>query len=308
MNQLDIYKNQSDYLNIKLKSDAFEGGEPYFYKEKPEDYFQEISEIHKVLYRLDKNKPLSIDIYYEHINEHFLDDIVDLHKEWFPFLYDRDYFKKYIIKKHSVAIGAFLKIGNKAYLIGCALGETIPEQKFKNILPGVLVERSWYDIFSSWVDCGYLHSLGVIDEYRKLSVGTRLLELFTEEMKKRNVVVIYLNIIIHNNSAIKFIEANNWHYFGKEKNYYKFRDNLYDAKVYYYILDMNWCNINDAPKQNNRDKNNNDGIEEISSGQRGCWDSLFGGYFSGNNNSNSNNNKQSIDNSSPEINSKDNNV
>ena len=305
MNTLDLYNNQSDYLNIKLKSDAFDDGQPFFYKEKPEDYYQEISEIHKALYRLDKKKPLSIDIYYEPIKEEFLDDIVDLHKEWFPFLYDRDYFKKYIVKKHSVAIGAFLKIGLKVYLIGCALGEIIPEQKFKNILPGVLVERSWYDVFSSWVDCGYLHSLGVIDEYRKLSVGTRLLELFTEEMKKRNVVVLYLNIIIHNNSAIKFIESNNWHFFGKEKNYYKYRDNLYDSKVYYYILDMNWCNVIDAPKDNNN-RENKDGIEEITSNQRGCWESIFGGYFNGNT---SNNNKDRNDiSSSTEINSNENNT
>ena len=88
-----------------------------------------------------------------------------------------------------------MKIGVKVYLVGCALGEIIQEQRFKSHLPGILVERSWYDVFSSWVDCGYLHSLGVIDEYRKLGVGTRLLELFTEEMKKRNVVVLYLNII-----------------------------------------------------------------------------------------------------------------
>jgi ribosomal protein S18 acetylase RimI-like enzyme len=304
MNPFDIYKNQLEYLNIKLKSDAFEGGEPFFYKEKPEDYYQEISEVHKVLYHLKKNKPLSINIYYEPIKEDFLDDIVELNKEWFPFEYDRDFFKKYLVKKNSVAIGAFLKIGIKVYLIGYALGDIIPEQKFKNILPGVLVERSWYDIFSSWVECGNLHTLGVIDEYRKLSVGTRLLELFTEEMKKRNVVVLYLNIIIHNNAAIKFIEANNWHFFGKEKNYYKYRDNLYDSKVYYYILDKNWCNVKDAPKE---DKGvNKNGIEEISSVQRGCWDSLFGSYYS--NNSNANNNKKNIDNSSPEIINKDYNV
>ena len=51
---LDIYNNQTDYLNIKLKSDAFDDGEPFFYKDKPEDYYQEISEVHKVLYRLKK--------------------------------------------------------------------------------------------------------------------------------------------------------------------------------------------------------------------------------------------------------------
>ena len=275
MNPLDIYKNQEDFLNIKLKSEAFDDGQPFFYKENPDDYYKEISEIHKVLYRLDKNKPLSINITYEPISEDYLDELVDLHKEWFPFSYDRDYFKKYVLRSNCVAIGAFLKIGLHVYLIGCALGEIVSETKFRNTLPGILVERSWYDFFSSYVDCGYLHSLGVIDEYRKLSVGTRLLELFTEEMKKKNTVVLYLNIIIHNNAAIKFVEANNWHYFGNDKNYYKYRDNLYDSKIYYYILDMNWCTIKDEPK---KDGENKDGIVEIQSQNRGCWESLFGGW------------------------------
>ena len=279
MNPLDIYKNQEDFLNIKLKSEAFDDGQPFFYKENPDDYYKEISEIHKVLYRLDKNKPLSINITYEPISEDYLDELVDLHKEWFPFSYDRDYFKKYVLRSNCVAIGAFLKIGLHVYLIGCALGEIVSETKFRNTLPGILVERSWYDFFSSYVDCGYLHSLGVIDEYRKLSVGTRLLELFTEEMKKKNTVVLYLNIIIHNNAAIQFIEANNWHYFGNEKNYYKYRENLYDSKIYYYILDMNWCNVKDEPK---KDGENKDDIEEISSHKRGCWESIFGGFWGGN--------------------------
>jgi len=276
MNILDLYKDQKDYLNIKLKSEAFEDGQPFFYKEKPEDYYLEISEIHKVLYRLDKSRPLSINIYYESITEDSLDEIVELHKEWFPFSYDRDFYKKFIARKNNVAVGAFLKIGGKAYLIGCALGEMVPENKFKNLLPGVIVERSWYDVFSSYVECGYLYSIGVIDEYRHLSVGTRLLELFVEEMKKRNAVVIYLNIICHNNAAIKFIEANSWHFFGIGPKYYKYKDNLYDSKIYYYILDMSWCNIIDVPKDDNKD-----GIIEAPSGGRGCLDSLFGGFFGG---------------------------
>ena len=283
MNTLDIYKNQTDYLNIKLKIEAFDEGEPFFYKERPNDYYQEISEIHKILYRLDKNRPLSININYESITEDYLDDLVDLHKEWFPFLYDRDYFKKFVLRSNCVAIGAFLKIGLKVYLIGCVLGEIVSEQKFKNTLPGILVERSWYDVFSSYVDCGYLHSLGVIDEYRNLSVGTKLLELFIEAMKKKACVVLYLNIIIHNNAAIKFVEANNWHYFGNEKNHYKYRDNLYDSKMYYYILDMNWCNVRDIPK---KDGENKSGVEELSSSQRGCWETIFGGFWGGGSSSN----------------------
>ena len=89
---------------------------------------------------------------------------------------------------------------------------------------------------------------------------------------------------MHNNAAIKFIESNNWHFYGIEKNHYRYRDNLYDSKLYYYILDMNWCNTKDI--SNNEE--NKGGIEEASTGQRGCWESIFGGYFSGNSSNNKN--------------------
>ena len=283
MATIDIGQNLSDYLNIQLHSEAFEDGVPFFYKTNPKEFYTEIADIHKILYRLGKNKPLSINVFYEPITDEYLNDLVDLHKEWFPFQYDRNYFKKFIVRKNNIAMGAFLKFGNKNYLIGCVLGEIITEQKFRHLLPGILLERSWYDFISSWVDCVYLHSIGVIDEYRKLSIGTKLMDLFIEECKKKAIVAVYLNIIIHNKAAIKFVEENNWHYFGIAKNNYKYNDNLYDAKTYYYVLDMNWCQLNETTQNN--DNSNSDGIQEIPRKNTGCAAALYGmlNIFSGQN-------------------------
>ena len=282
----EVYEDQADFLNIKLKSDAFEEGIPYFYKENPEKYFENISEVHKVLYRMDKkDRPLSINIEYRPITTESLNELVELHTEWFPFSYDRDYFKKFILLKNGVAIGAFLKLSFKTYLVGCVIGEVVSEKKFRNLLPGILVERSWYDWFSSWENCGYLHSIGVIDEYRKRGVGTKLLEMFIEEMKKKSCIVLYINIIEHNNSAIKFIEAYNWHFYGKLQKYFRFNQKLFDAKVYYYVLDINWCNVKDNDKEK-LDGENKTGIAELDSKKRGCWESLFG-YFGTSNEDNS---------------------
>ena len=279
---IETYDDQSDYLNIKLQSEAYEDGIPSFYKEKPEKYYEDISVVHKILYRMDKkSRPLSINIEYKPLTVDYLDELVSLHNEWFPFSYDRNYFRKYVLRKNNVAIGAFLKLGIKDYLVGCVIGEFAHEEKFRNYLPGVLVERSWYDFFSSWEKCAYLHSIGVIDEYRKLGVGTKLLEMFIEEMKKKNSIAIYVNIIEHNNSAIKFIEANNWHFYGISRKYYRFNEKLFNARVYYYILDMNWFNAKD-----------NQGNEEVNLNQRGCWQSLFGYFGNENNETNTTNNKE----------------
>lgn len=273
----DILEDQTDFLKIQLKSEAFEEGIPLFYKENPEKYYENISEVHKILYRMDKkDRPLSINIEYKPLTTEDLDQVVSLHTEWFPFSYDRDYFKKFILRKNFVTLGAFLKLGYKTYLVGCAIGEVISEKKFRTLFPGILVERSWYDLFSSWENCGYLHSIGVIDEYRKRGVGTKLLEMFIEEMKKKNCIVIYGNIIEHNISAIKFIEAYNWHFYGILQRHFRFNEKLYNGKVYYYVLDMNWCNLKD---QNILNSENGNGINELNSQKRGCWESLFG-YFS----------------------------
>ena len=47
------------------------------------------------------------------------------------------------------------------------------------------------------LECGVLQNLGVIDEYRRLGVGTRLMEFFIEEVKKkRGSCYIFKNFIL----------------------------------------------------------------------------------------------------------------
>lgn len=244
MSLLDENENEKDFLQIKLTSNAFEDGIPIFYKQNPDNYYEDISTIHKLIFRLEKQKPLSISIKYKLIdNESYINDIIDLFKEWFPFSYDRDYFRKYFIKQNCIAVGAFIKIKLKEYLVGCALGEMISEEKFKKNVPDVLIENNWFFLsVPDPLECGILQNLGVIDEYRRLGVGTRLLEFFIEEVKKRDGVAIYLSTLSYNNSAIKFFENNKWHFHDCKKQYYKINENTYDAKIYFYIIDFKKCN------------------------------------------------------------------
>ena len=269
--------NEKDYLEIKLKSDAFEDGTPFFYKENPEKYYQDISEIHKILYRLgEKNKPSFKSIVYKKItDEKYIDTLVELHKEWSPFQYDRVSFKKYFVRENYILIGAFIKIGKEDFLIGSVSGEMINEIKFRNFLPGVLKEKKWYDFSNENLQCGFLQNIGVIDEYRKLGVGTELLDAFTKEVQKRNGVVSYLNVICYNNSAVKFFGSNKWHFYGDEKNYYRINGKVYDARVFYYVIDLNKCDvIRKQEKQVN--KVNGDGVSEISiKKEKGCIGSIM---------------------------------
>ena len=270
MFQISQSNTTPDYSQIKLKSDAFENGIPSFYTKNPTEISKNISEIHKILFHLAKNKPLSIDIYYKNITEEkYIDTLVELHQEWFPFQFDRISFKKYFVKQDFILIGAFIKINNQEFIVGCVSGEMVTENKFNNVLPGILKSTSsWFSISNELIECGFLHYIGVIDEYRKLSIGTRLLELFVEEVKKRNGVAVYLNVIMYNKSAIKFCESNKWHFYGIEKNYFRINGKSFDSRIYYYVIDMSKCEII---------KVSNSGLDEIKTKkEKGCLAGIMG--------------------------------
>ena len=257
-------ENEEDYLQIKLRSDAFEDGIPTFYKQNPTKYYEDISPIHKLLFRLEKKeKPLSISISYKKISDDkYIEDIINLFKEWFPFSYDRDYMRKYFVKKSCIAIGAFIKINSKEYIIGCALGEIISEDKFKKILPDVLIQSNWFFSEPDPVDCGVLQNLGVI--------------------------AIYVSTVGYNNSAIKFFENNQWYFYNSMDQYYRINEDNYEAKIYYYIIDIKKCKkikkkeIKNNNQQNGLGGKSEIGVEEISEHkEKGCLAGILG-FFSSN--------------------------
>ena len=57
-----------------------------------------------------------------------------------------------------------------------------------------------------------------------------------EDLKNKNVIAVYLHVILHNLSAIKFYEKINWNYWGIIKEHYYINRKTYDAKVFYFII------------------------------------------------------------------------
>ena len=83
---------------------------------------------------------------------------------------------------------------------------------------------------------GVISCLGVIDEYRRMGVGRKLLECMEEQLKMKGAIGIMAHLIEHNCSGIKFFEGCNWKYGGFIKRFYNFNDSLFDGQVYYKIL------------------------------------------------------------------------
>ena len=223
-------------INITIKSEAYENGIPNFIKNNPKNYISELEEIHKVLY-LKNHKPNFEEIKFEKIEMLYLNNLLLLHKEWFPVDYSKEYFIKFLEKNNVFfSIGAFIIINNKKYLIGSILYEICKESKFRKNIPYILYDQNIIDLCFSNNKCAYVNTIGVIDEYRKLKVATKLIEFMIEDLKNKNVIAVFLHVILHNKSAITFYEKINWNYWGIIKEHYQINNKIFDAKVFYFII------------------------------------------------------------------------
>lgn len=271
---LNTDKDPINKVKIPIHSDAYLHGVPTFIKKNPDNYGNMLSTVHKIIYQT-KHQPNVDEVFYARINQSYLDELVLLHREWFPIYYDRDYFKKFCIKKNYIAIGAFVKLYGNDYLIGCCLGELVTDSKFRENVKGVLFDKGMFDYFSPSEVCGYINTLGIIDEYRKLGIGSKLMNKVVNEMKANKCVAMFLHVIEHNKSAINFYEKNKWTHAGIRKNYYFFDNTYFDAEVFYFVLMENvaFQNVVIGEKQQSPYQSNSDPQSVFI--KKGCFQTLF---------------------------------
>ena len=182
------------------------------------------------------------DIQYRILTKNYIDDFLTLLREHSPVKYDNDYFSKQFMRINShFSFGAFIEINGIEYLIGYILANLVKEKTFfqnvKKIYRTKTCFRSCLNYFKSTPEIyGVITNLGVIDEYRRMGVGKKLLEYMEEQLKMKGAIGIMTHLIEHNCSGIKFFEGCNWKYGGFIKQFYNFNGNLYDGQVYYKIL------------------------------------------------------------------------
>ena len=226
---------------LQITSEFFLDGFPPFIKDK--DYLKKVSPIHQVLHKLEKIfRPTIGEIQYRILNVNYIDDFVTLLREHSPVKYESEYFRKQFNRTDThFSYGAFIEINGIEYLIGYVLANLIKERTFfqnvKKIYRTKTCFRSCINYFRATPErYGIITCLGVIDEYRRMGVGKKLLECMEEELKQKGAIGIMAHLIEHNCSGIKFFEGCNWKYGGFIKQYYNFDSILYDSQVYYKIL------------------------------------------------------------------------
>jgi len=193
-------------------------------------------------------------IIYKPLTKDSLLDVKNLHKEWFPIDYDDDFFTKVLNNNDGkyFTIGAFynIKIDNKdkEIILGLAFCEfEYVMEQLNNIIDEKILDEingniSLCDELKSYMKCQfdkciYIMTIGVMDEFRKMNIGSNLLKyIYNIALKIDRCIAIYLHVISYNETAIKFYQKNKYKNVAKIDNYYNFDDKNYDAFVFMRII------------------------------------------------------------------------
>ena len=210
-----------------------------------------ISEVHKLLsgVKIDKEK-----IYYKPLSPEHVEEVKKLHKEWFPVAYEEQIFTDSIVNNQ----GAFVTEGAFYYL---------PEENREVILGLILcrwcyIERFFFDMVGNniikelndsidyeeevqfflskqlFYTSLYVMSLGVIDECRKMNIGTNLLkDMMNYSVNVPFCLGIFLNVITDNFSGKKFYEKNGLVCSNHVKDFYEIDNKKYDSDTYVKIFE-----------------------------------------------------------------------
>ena len=194
------------------------------------------------------------DIIYKPLTKNNLIEVKNLHKEWFPVEYDDEFFEQIFNNNccNYFTIGAFYNIKNsnenREIILGLALCEwEFISDYFINHTNQKVIDEICENIDINeevqaclkcqMYHCVYIMTIGVLDEYRKMNIGTNILNnIYNIAIKDDICVGIYLDVIYYNKSAIKFYEKNNFKKVNEIKDYYDLNGKNYDANVYLRIL------------------------------------------------------------------------
>ena len=188
-------KEQYPADKLVITSEFFINGFAPFINET--DYLKKISPVHEILSKLDKiYRPPVGEIQYRVLTKNYIDDFVVLLREHSPVKYDAEYFSKQFARTNShFSFGAFIEINGIEYLIGYVLANLVKEKTFfqnvKKIYRTKTCFRSCLNYFRSTPErYGVISCLGVIDEYRRMGVGRKLLESMEEQLRMKGAIGI----------------------------------------------------------------------------------------------------------------------
>lgn len=236
-------KSNSQKDNIELYSEAYppnsEGIRSKLYSS---------SSIHSELKDL---KIKEEDIYYKPLSIEYKEEMKKLHLEWFPVRYDDRFFDDIFDPNYCgyyFSQAAFYKHNDKEILIGLVLCTwQFLEMHFCKYAPDEYVKKikeqvTFKQQINSFLNCEdhhvcYIMTLGVLDEFRRLNIGSNLIfDVINFALYNPKCVCVYLHVIEYNNAAIKFYKKNLFEEVATINNFYDLNKQKYSSKVFCRIL------------------------------------------------------------------------
>jgi ribosomal protein S18 acetylase RimI-like enzyme len=162
-------------------------------------------------------------------NRQEMDEIRLLHKEWFPIDYSQEFFDL-ILKGKTKSLVAEIKVTKpnrvtQHIVIGCIL------YSFRHA-NSKYMSYSISDYLTQKLSI-YILTIGVINEFRKMGIATKLLnEVIRLNAENNRLKYIYLHVISYNKSAQNFYKKNTFFLVKIKKNHYTIDEKNYDAFVY----------------------------------------------------------------------------
>ena len=238
--------NKDEEKEILLYSESFPLNE-----NKERKKVKPVSKVHELLsgVKIDLNK-----IYYKPLGPEHLEEVKNLHKEWFPVPYDEHIFTDALINNRGYYLtqGAFyfLEEENKEVILGLILClwryvdkycyESVGDKVIEEISKSIDYEEEAQFFLSKqpYYSMLYIMSLGVIDECRKMNIGTNLIKDVINYVATFPFCKgVYLNVIADNFSGKKFYEKNGMTCYNTLKKFYLIEDKRYDSDIYVKIFD-----------------------------------------------------------------------
>eukprot|EP00826_Nyctotherus_ovalis_P003300 TRINITY_DN10670_c0_g1_i4.p1 TRINITY_DN10670_c0_g1~~TRINITY_DN10670_c0_g1_i4.p1 ORF type:complete len:231 (-),score=44.85 TRINITY_DN10670_c0_g1_i4:510-1202(-) len=206
----------------------------------PEEEKQELcSKVHELL-AARKDSITINDIAFRPLEKADIQEVRDLHREWFPISYDYRYYEATTTDPNSVALGAFyVKKGRRARTL--LVGAILARLQFDDSVADAINQRGICYKLARALNCFrkpdiilYIMTFGVADELRRLGIGSELLKRCVEagRAKVPKCKGVSLHVIEHNHTAIAFYKKQGYRQLQYNKDYYHIKGKVHSSYIF----------------------------------------------------------------------------
>ena len=162
-----------------------------------------------------------------------IDEIKKLHAEWFPVVYNEDFFGSLTDRAGKVLTVLGILDGIVIGMIIVAIRRKEKQYNFAE----ELIPALGFD--SEAENTAYILTIGVVDELRRRGIGRVMLREGVRRVAEvdRSCLVIYLHVISYNQSAIELYKSERFTEFDWYESFYFFNGQSYDGILYYKLID-----------------------------------------------------------------------